>query len=176
MELGAATLYTSTAAFTSSTKPQSSLWDRVKRWNENNNERLMYGIRLHRYMQSLPTEEELMQELSANRSSTPSQVIDHKANYSWCANSTINLGRYLDLLRDDVATHARHGKQIKSVTEYMRTHYAALVPLLEEVLFDDYARVQWEPVKHLEAIGFIVYWERQTNVLVVRWDQHEIVV
>ena len=72
--------------------------------------------------------------------------------------------------------HAKHGKPIKSVTAYVHTHYAALPALLEECLFDDYAKVQWDAVKHLEAIGFIVYWDRKNNSLVIRWDQNEITV
>lgn len=176
MELGLATLYTSTAAFTNKENEKLTIWGRAMKFNDDNNKRMLYGMKLHNYMQSLPTEEELLEELALNRASKPTQLVDHKANYSWCANPTINLGRYLDLLRDDVATHARHGKAVKSVTDYMRTHYAALLPLLEEVLFDDYARVQWKPVQHLEALGFIVYWDRKSNTLVIRWDQHEIVV
>ena len=114
---GEATLYTSTAAF-SEPKPRRSLLQLIKDFNDKNTKTMLYGMAVRKYMESLPTEEELMEQgviKWVSEKGTP-LVVDKKANYNLALNPIINLGRYMDLLRDDVAMHAKHGKPIKSVT------------------------------------------------------------
>ena len=168
-------LYTSTAAFQKEEKTRRMLFqyikDTVDKWALDT----VWHMRLHAYMQSLPTEEELLMT-GWGKLPPESIIIDRKANYTTAISNTVNLGRYLDLLRDDLKQHLSVGNRIKNVNGYVCEYYHNLMPLAELVLFDDYGKVQWAEVKHLEAIGFIVYWDRVNNRLIIRWENYELVV
>ena len=171
----AATLYTSTEAFQTETKPRRNpvryIRDVADQWALDT----VWHSRLHAFMQALPTEEELMVS-GWGKVPPETTIVDRKATFTTVVSNTVNLGRYLDLLRDDLKQHAGVGNKIKDVNGYIAEYYHSLMGLLELVLFDDYGKVQWSEVKHLEAIGFIVYWARNNNRLIVRWENYELVV
>ena len=173
--INAATLYTSTAAFATEPKahrnPVRYIKDVANQWALDT----VWHARLHAFMQALPTEEELM-VTGWGKLPPETTIVDRKANYASVPSDIVNLGRYLDLLRDDIKQHASVGNSIKDVNGYVGEYYHSLMNLLELVLFNDYGKVQWSEVKHLEAIGFIVYWDRANNRLIVRWDSYELVV
>ena len=170
-----ATLYTSTKAFTDITptrirSPLTIISNKLDEWESKRE----YARKVFDYIQTLPDSEAELLEERRQWPVTQACIVDQKANYSKAKSDVINLQRYLELLRDDLKTHAAHGTPIKSAQAYVLEYYLGLIPLAETVLYTDDYQVIWTNVKHLEAIDWIVYWDQVAKRLILRWDVYEL--